>query len=136
MIYQQIGGVLRSFRKRNRLSMQDVADRLGVTKMAISHWENGDRRIGIDSLRSYCNMIGCTLPDILVYTGIDDEEFEMMSEEKEERAEWQILVENEDGSSAFIECKSMADAMAYFRRMEDAGLLDGADMSSAARSLR
>lgn len=50
---KKLGEILRAERDSARLSQQDMADRLGLTKMTISHWEKGNRSIKASSL-SHC----------------------------------------------------------------------------------
>ena len=58
---KKLGESLRAERDSARLSQQDMADRLGLTKMTISHWENGNRSIKASSLKDYCAVLGITV---------------------------------------------------------------------------
>lgn len=58
---KKLGEILRAERDSARLSQQDMADRLGLTKMTISHWENGNRSIKASSLKDYCAVLGITV---------------------------------------------------------------------------
>lgn len=58
---KKLGEILRAERDSARLSQQDMADRLGLTKMTISHWENGNRSIKASSLKDYCSVLGITV---------------------------------------------------------------------------
>lgn len=58
---KKLGEILRAERESARLSQQDMADRLGLTKMTISHWENGNRSIKASSLKDYCAVLGITV---------------------------------------------------------------------------
>ena len=58
---KKLGKILRAERDSARLSQQDMADRLGLTKMTISHWENGNRSIKASSLKDYCAVLGITV---------------------------------------------------------------------------
>lgn len=57
-INKEIGRVLASYRKKKHMRGQDVADKLGVTKVAIHYWESGKRTINADMLIRYCEVIG------------------------------------------------------------------------------
>jgi transcriptional regulator with XRE-family HTH domain len=54
----KIGAVLRKYRKQRKMSMQDVADKLNVTKTAVHYWESGKRSIYADQMLDYCDVIG------------------------------------------------------------------------------
>lgn len=58
---KKLGEILRAERESAKLSQQDMADRLGLTKMTISHWENGNRSIKASSLKDYCAVLGITV---------------------------------------------------------------------------
>ena len=58
---KKLGEILRAEREATKLSQQDMADRLGLTKMTISHWENGNRSIKASSLKDYCAVLGITV---------------------------------------------------------------------------
>lgn len=58
---KRLGEILRAEREATKLSQQDMADRLGLTKMTISHWENGNRSIKASSLKDYCAVLGITV---------------------------------------------------------------------------
>lgn len=38
----QIGEVIRTYRKKQNLTQEEMAKRLGVTAPAVNKWENGD----------------------------------------------------------------------------------------------
>ena len=57
---KKLGEILRAEREAAGLSQQDMADRLGLTKMTISHWENGNRSMKASSLKDYCAVLGIT----------------------------------------------------------------------------
>jgi len=58
---KKLGEILRAERESARLSQQDMADRLGLTKMTISHWEKGKRSMKASSLKDYCAVLGITV---------------------------------------------------------------------------
>ena len=43
MNQEKIGKFIAELRKEKKLTQQDLADKLGVTDRAVSHWENGRR---------------------------------------------------------------------------------------------
>lgn len=54
----RIGSILRKYRLQRKMSMQEVADRLNVTKTAVHYWETGKRSMYAVQLIDYCNVIG------------------------------------------------------------------------------
>lgn len=55
---QKIGAYLAKERKAKRITQQQVADRLGVTKAAVSNWETGKRTIYATQMLEYCVELG------------------------------------------------------------------------------
>ena len=43
--------ILRSLREKNKLTQDQMAERLMVTRQAVSRWENGDTQPNTDTLR-------------------------------------------------------------------------------------
>lgn len=41
--YQDLGRALTHFRKKARMTQQEVADKMGITKASVSHYETGTR---------------------------------------------------------------------------------------------
>jgi len=60
-----IGLLMREKRLTKRLSLQQVADRLGNTRQTISLWELGKVKITVHDLQRYCDVVGCNWLDIL-----------------------------------------------------------------------
>ena len=61
----EIGMAMKKFRKQKKMSMQAVADKLGVTKTAVHYWETGKRTIYEYQLLAYCEAIGANVNDVL-----------------------------------------------------------------------
>ena len=60
-----IGAWLMNERIKRELSLQDVADRLGVSKSAIHYWETGKRTIYAENMINYCNALGVDPSDLI-----------------------------------------------------------------------
>ena len=52
------------YRLKSRLTQQQVADRLGVTKMSVSQWETGVRTPNLITAQRLCKVLHCELEDI------------------------------------------------------------------------
>ncbi len=61
---KELGATLRQFRMRAKISQTEMANRLGVTKMAVSHWEIGDRTMTAKNLKNYCDILGIKMQDV------------------------------------------------------------------------
>ena len=61
----EIGMAMKKYRKQKKMSMQTVADKLGVTKTAVHYWETGKRTIYAYQLLDYCEAIGVNVNDVL-----------------------------------------------------------------------
>ncbi|MDO4387340.1 MAG: XRE family transcriptional regulator [Clostridia bacterium] len=60
---------LKYYRLRSGLSKRELASRIGVSAMAISHYENGERKPEIDILRRLAGALGVKLADFLAVRG-------------------------------------------------------------------
>ena len=61
---KSLGEALRKKRQEKNLSMDYVAQLLGVTKMAVSNWETGKRSLYAETLRSYCRILGTSMQEV------------------------------------------------------------------------
>lgn len=52
------------YRKKNKITQKELADKLGVKHNAISSWENGVNSIDIDTLFRVCQIFGVTVNDM------------------------------------------------------------------------
>lgn len=55
---EKIGAYLAKERKAKKISQQQLADRLGVSKTAVHYWETGKRTIFADQMLNYCEELG------------------------------------------------------------------------------
>ena len=63
--YKSLGSALRQEREKRNLSQQEIAEKLGVTKMAVSNWESGNRSMYAATLKEYCHVLGVSMSYIL-----------------------------------------------------------------------
>ena len=52
------------YRKKNKITQKELAEKLGVKHTAISSWENGVNSIDIDTLFQICKIFGITVNDM------------------------------------------------------------------------
>lgn len=68
-----IGENIRNFRKKNDLTQEDLADRLGVTYQSISRWENGTTYPDLELIPAIAEMLGVTVDELLGMPQIEKE---------------------------------------------------------------
>lgn len=56
---------LPKIRKENNLSQEQLADRLGVSRQAVSKWESGASYPDMDKILQICKVLDCNLEDLL-----------------------------------------------------------------------
>lgn len=54
---------IKELRKQSRLTQQELADELGVTRATLAHWENG-RRPEEEHLEDIADYFGCEVEDL------------------------------------------------------------------------
>ena len=59
-----ISEMIRLYRKKARISQQDLGDKLGVTRNTVVNWEGGKYRPDIDLLLPLCDVFGITLYEL------------------------------------------------------------------------
>ena len=68
-----IGENIRSFRKRNDLTQEALADRLGVTYQSVSRWENGTTYPDLELIPSIAEVLAVTVDELLGMPQIEKE---------------------------------------------------------------
>ena len=61
------------YRKKNKITQKELAEKLGVKHNAISSWENGVNSIDIDTLFRVCQIFGITVNDMYGMSSQSDE---------------------------------------------------------------
>lgn len=62
---KKIGAYLAKERRAKKISQQQLADRLGVSKTAVHYWETGKRTIFADQMLEYCEQVGIDPQDLI-----------------------------------------------------------------------
>lgn len=65
LFYIRLGAALRIARKKKGMTQEQVADKLGVTKMAVSHWERGDRSMSAEDLVRFLEAVDCDIDEFM-----------------------------------------------------------------------
>lgn len=66
-----LGQKMRAARESARKTQDDVAEQLGITKGAVSQWENDATKPTLKNLRAYCLVVGASADDLLLEHGMD-----------------------------------------------------------------
>jgi transcriptional regulator with XRE-family HTH domain len=56
---------IRRLREERGISQQELAQALGVTQGAVSHWENGVRKPDIDDIVKIAQLFNCKVDDLI-----------------------------------------------------------------------
>jgi transcriptional regulator with XRE-family HTH domain len=59
-----LGDNIKRYRELRNLTVQELADKMGIGKAGIYKWENGDTKPGIDSLTDLSKALDCTINDL------------------------------------------------------------------------
>lgn len=62
---ETLGFFLRQQRELKGISQQQIADKLDVTKTAVSYWESGKRSMYASTLFDYCNAIDYDVDELI-----------------------------------------------------------------------
>lgn len=58
-------------RKFNRMTQEDLADKVGVSRQAVAKWESGESIPDLDKCRILADIFGVTLDDLATYEKTD-----------------------------------------------------------------
>ena len=61
----RLGSILREEREKKGITLQQIADKIGVTKTTVSRWELGTRSMYASSLKDYCKACGIDINEII-----------------------------------------------------------------------
>ena len=56
---------LSKLRRQNNITQEQLADRLEISRQAVSKWESGTSVPDISKMMELCNILNCTLEDLL-----------------------------------------------------------------------
>lgn len=59
---------IRAYRKKAKMTQEDVAKLVGVKANTVSQWETGDRVPRVDMLQKLAGVFSCTVDDLLRHT--------------------------------------------------------------------
>lgn len=81
MNQEKIGKFIAKLRKDNKMTQQELADKLNVTDRAIGNWENGRRMPDVIFFKSLCEIFNISINELLSGEKIKKEDLEEKSKE-------------------------------------------------------
>ncbi len=81
MNQEKIGKFIADLRKEKNMTQQELADKLGVTDRAISHWENGRRLPDYSLLNDLCVVLSISINELFYGERISNEDYKKKSDE-------------------------------------------------------
>lgn len=69
---KRLGYVLKETRKSKKVYQPQIAEKLNVSKMAVSYWESGQNAISAEQLKRYCEALGVTVQEVFDKMEEDD----------------------------------------------------------------
>ena len=63
----RLGMLLREEREKKGITLQEIADKIGVTKTTVSRWELGTRSMYASSLKDYCKACGIDINEYIMH---------------------------------------------------------------------
>lgn len=65
---KRLGYVLKKTRRAKKVYQPQIAEKLNVSKMAVSLWESGTNSMSAEQLKKYCDVLGVPVQYILDQT--------------------------------------------------------------------
>ena len=81
MNQEKIGKFIAELRKEKNMTQQELADKLGVTDRAISHWENGRRLPDYSLLKDLCDILLISINELFSGERISKEDYKKKADE-------------------------------------------------------
>jgi len=63
---EQIGKYIKQIRQQRQMSVTDLAKKVDINKSTLSRYENGTRKIPMEDIADFANVLGVTTESILV----------------------------------------------------------------------
>ena len=81
MNQEKIGKFIVECRKENKLTQEQLAEKLGVTDRSISNWENGICLPDCSLYKPLCDVLGITINELFAGQKIREEEYKKVADE-------------------------------------------------------
>lgn len=103
----EIAERLLKFRKQNNLSQEELAEKIGVSRQAVSKWERAEASPDTDNLIELAKLYGVTLDELLNGKNPDSDDTEVSPEKDEVSFKNGIHVRSVDGDKVDISFKGV-----------------------------
>ncbi len=81
MNQEKIGKFIAKIRKENKLTQQDLAEKLGVSDRTIGNWENGRNLPDLSLFKPLCNELGITINELISGERLSKQQYQDKLEE-------------------------------------------------------
>ena len=81
MNQKKIGKFIVECRKENKLTQEQLAEKLGVTDRSVSNWENGICLPDCSLYKPLCDVLGITINELFAGQKIREEEYKKVADE-------------------------------------------------------
>ena len=81
MNQEKIGKFIVECRKENKLTQEQLAEKLGVTDRSVSNWENGICLPDCSLYKTLCDVLGITINELFAGQKIREEEYKKVADE-------------------------------------------------------
>ena len=76
-----IGKFIAKCRKEKNMTQQELADKLGVTDRAVSHWENGRRLPDYSLVKELCEILSISINELFSGEKISNDDYKKKAED-------------------------------------------------------
>ena len=80
-----IGKFIAKCRKEKNMTQQELADKLGVTDRAVSHWENGRRLPDYSLVKELCEILSISINELFSGEKISNDDYKEKAEDNIEK---------------------------------------------------
>ena len=80
-----IGKFIAKCRKEKKMTQQELADKLGVTDRAVSHWENGRRLPDYSLVKELCEILSISINELFSGEKISNDDYKEKAEDNIEK---------------------------------------------------
>jgi len=81
MNQEKIGKFIAELRKKSNLTQQELADKLGITDRAVSHWENGRSMPDVSLFQKLCEILNISVNELIIGEKISKDKLITKSDE-------------------------------------------------------
>ena len=81
---------LKVLREQKEFTQEEIANKIGIARQSVSKWENGINEPDFDTLKKLCQILDCSIADLID----DDKELETTKEQKAEKTSKKLVFAN------------------------------------------